>query len=227
MGTLTGDTASTRLGLLLKHRNDTDATDTANLLGWINDAYRHMCHPSVHRFREMQEIDEITLVTGTNSYSIVTLSSDTVLSIRWVTFIDATSFTNTATKRKLHSRGIRHFEKRTLATGTPTEYSVDGSLLYISGVPRSTENGKLLRVGFWKEPTAMVAGTTTVLPDLFDRPLIKLAQSFAEDDLGDPASSLVSARTATRLLNNLESEIQLEAEDGGLVEVVNHPTMRN
>jgi hypothetical protein len=228
MGNYTGTTGSERLSLLMKNRTDSDATDPANLLDWLNQAYRFMCHPSVHSFREMQQIDNITLVTGDNDYSITTLGSspaNTVVAVRWVTFIDATSFTNTAKKRKLGSRSIRSFEERTLSTGQPVEYAIDGEVLFISGVPRSNENRKLLRVGYYMQPTALAADTTTVLTDYFDRPLVKFAQAFAEDDLGDRAASLVTLRSASRLMDNAESEMQLEAEDGGRVEVVTQSAM--
>ena len=186
-----------------------------------------MCHPSVHHFREMQAIDSTTaLVSGTNEYSIATLSSVSVVAIRFITHIAATSYTPTANKQKLSPRGIRWFEQRTLTTGRPFLYAIDGSSLFVSGVPSSTESGQLLRIGFYKEPTTLSGTDTTVLGTYYDRPLLKFIQAFAEADLGDRAKALVTLKEASGLLNNASSENELEAEEDGFrVEVVTQPAM--
>jgi len=227
MGTMTFADFTSELNFLLGNRNDTDATDTTRTARWINQAYTYMCHPSVHKFREMQAIDNSTaLVSGTNSYSIATLGSDTVVAIRFITHIAATSYTATATKQKLDPRGIRWFEQRTLTTGRPFLYTIDGSTLFVSGVPGANENGQLLRIGYYKEPTQLSAAQTTVLGTYYDRPLMKFIEAFAEADLGDKAKALVTLKEAMGLLNNAVEETELEAEDDGFrTEVILSPAM--
>lgn len=227
MGTMTYDEFSSELNFLLANRNDNDATDTTRVDRWIHQAYTYMCHPSVHKFREMQAIDNsTTLVTGTNSYDLTTLGSDTPVALRWVTYVEASAYTATATKRKLRPRDIRWFEERTLSTGRPTNYTIDGTNLYIFGVPGSSENGNILRIGYYKEPTAITTGETTVLTTYYDRPLMKFIEAFAEADLGEKAKALVTLKEAMGLLNNAIDKNELEAEDTGFeTEVILQPAM--
>ncbi len=227
MGTMTLTEMESELGFLLRNRNDVDATDPTRKRRWVNQAYTYMCHPSVHPFREMQSISEVTLVTGTNEYSLTTLDSNTLVAIRFVSYVQASTFTNTSTKRKVRPRPIRHFEQITLSTGPPVQYAVDGSTLFINAVPRTNENGHLLRVGYYQEPDQLTADSdTTVLPTYYDRALLKLTQAFAETDLGDRELSMLTIREATQLLNNAKAEEQMEAEDSGFqVEITLQPVM--
>jgi len=227
MGTMIFDDFTSELNFLLGNPNDIGATNAARTGRWINQAYTYMCHPSVHHFREMQEIDNSTvLASGTNSYVIETLGSNTVVSIRFVSHVAASSYTPTAVRQKLSPRGIRWFEERALSVGRPFLYTIDGSSLYVSGVPGSTENGQLLRIGFYKEPSPLSTGEATVLGAYYDRPLLKFVQAFALADLGDRASALVVLREATQLVNNASAESEMEAEDTGFhTEFVLHPAM--
>ncbi len=228
MGTMTRLDFTNELNFLLGNRNDADSTNTTRVQRWIQQGYTYMCHPAVHHFREMQSISNATtMTTSTNSYSIATLGSDTVIALRWVSHIEATSYTATATQRKLRPVDIRWFEQRTLTTGRPFNYAVDGSNLFISNVPTSTENGQILRIGYYREPTALALdATVTVLPTYYDRPLMKFIQAFAEADLGERALSLVTLKEAVQLLNNATSETELEAEDTGhQIEIALSPAM--
>jgi len=221
MGLMTFDDFAEELDFLLKRRNDNDATNTARISRWINQAYTYMCHPSVHKFREMQAINSITLATSDNDYTLTSVISDTIVAIRFITYISATSFTAGATKRKVNPRSIRQFEQKTLASGAPFEYAIDGETLYINGIPTTTQNSHLLRVGYYKEPASISGAETTVLGSYYDRPLLKIAQAFAEADLQDRDLSLLTLREASGLLNNALEEEELEAEETGYeVEVV-------
>jgi len=210
------------LDFVLKRRNDSDATNANRLSRWVNQAYTYMCHPSVHHFREMQAIDHATtLATDDYDYDISSLNSETVVAIRFVVHIEATAFTATANRRRLTPRSIRWLETRNNRSGRPVHYIVDGSTLYLYGVPSSTENGQLLRIGYYKEPTTLSGSTATVLGSYYDRPLLKFAEAFAEADLGNKSLALVTLKEATGLLNNAASENELEAEeDGHQIEVV-------
>jgi len=226
MGTMTYDEFSTELGLLLENRNDAQATDADRISRWINQAYTYMCHPSIHYFREMQTIGTITLASGDNDYDISTINSATPVAIRWITYIHASSFTPTARRQKLKPRDIRWFESKTLSTGRPFNYTIDGTSLFIAGVPGSGEDGNLLRVGFVQEPDAIATGETTVLNTYYDRPLMKFVQAFAEADLGDKARALITLKEAAGLINNARERTELEAEDTGFeAEFVLHSPM--
>jgi hypothetical protein len=222
MGTMTFDDINDELSFLLSNPNHAGATDAGRRSRWINQAYTYMCHPSVHHFREMQAIDSATtLATGDNEYDISSLNSETVIAIRFVRHIEATTYSATANGRRLSPRSIRWLEDRTNRSGRPIHYIVDGSSMFLYGVPRSTENGQLLRIGYYKEPTAIADDETTVLGTYYDRPLVKFAEAFAEADLGDKAKALVTLKEAIGLLNNAVSETELEAEeDGHQVEIV-------
>ncbi len=226
MGLLSVDQLVFELKLLLGSRNDPIVNDAARLERWINKAYTYICYPSVHAFREMQSIEHIPLVTGTNEYSIATLGSNRVAAIRWVTFVDATTYSNTATRRKVHPRSIRQFEQKTLTTGPPTERAIDGEVLFISPVPTSNESGKILRVGYTQEPDVITGTEVTVLTSYFDRAVLKFAQAFAEMDLGERVMGLLTLKEATAYMNNASSESELEAEDTGFqIEIVSQPVM--
>ena len=222
MGTMIYTDFTEELDFLLSRRNDSDATNANRLSRWINQAYTYMCHPSVHHFREMQAIDNsTTLVTGDNDYSIAALNSETVVSVRFVRHIEATSYSATAKGNDLTPRSIQWLHKRTNRSGRPIHFIIDGSSLFLYGVPRTTENGQLLRIGFTKEPTILSGTTATVLGSYYDRPLLKFAEAFAEADLGNKALALVTLKEAAGLLNNAASENELEAEqDGHRVDVV-------
>lgn len=221
MGSMTLADFTGEINFLLKRRNDVDSTSSTRVERWINQAYTYLCHPSVHMFREMQAIDTITLATSDNDYSITTLNSNTVVAIRFVTYIQSTSYTAGVTKRKVNPRSINQFEQKTLASGSPFEYAIDGETIFINGIPTSTQNGQLLRIGYYKEPTILSSDTdTTVLPSYYDRPILKVAQAFAEADLQDRDLALLTLREATGLMN-IKDENELEAMDTGqMVEVV-------
>ena len=216
MGTLTYNELNTELGFLLGNRTDTDSTNATRLSMWLHQAYTYITHPSVHKFREVQAIDSITLVTGDNEYDIGAITSGvTTVAIRWVVYVEASSNTPGTDRQKLDPVNIRWLERRRIPSGRPIKYAIDNTNIYIYALPRTTENGNILRIGLYREP-AVISGTdTTVINSYFDRPLLKFAQAFAESDLGDRAKSLVILKEATGLLNNAAEETEMEAEDDG------------
>jgi hypothetical protein len=226
MGAMTYENFVTELTFLLANRTDADATNTTRIDRWINQAYTYMCHPSVHHFREMQAMNTIALVNGQNEYDIATIGGDTPVALRWLSYIDATVDTNLANKRKLKPRGIRWFESRTLTSSRPFLFTIDGTNLIIAGVPGPAEVGKLLRVGYTKEPDLLVATATTVINRYYDRPLLKFIQAFAEADLGMRAQSLITLKEAMGTINNAAEKNELEAEDTGFeTEMILQPAM--
>ena len=234
MGDMSFTEAKAELQFLLGNRTDADTTNSTRLKKWLNDGYFYMCHPSVHRFREMQAISNATvLVSGTNEYSMETLepeegnSAGTVVAIRWVSHIESTTYSATANRRKLTPRSIRWLESRSNRSGRPLHYIMDGNSMFLYGVPSTSESGQILRIGYYREP-GFYGGTegNTELSTYYDRPLLKFAQAFAETDLGERAKSLVTLKEATGLLNNAVDKNELEAEDDGFrTEVILHSAM--
>lgn len=216
MGLMTYADFTSELGFLLANRKDTDALNVSRLSRWINQAYTYMTHPSVHKFREVQAIDTITLATGDNEYDIGAITSGvTTVAIRWVVYVEASSNAPGTARQRLKPRSIRWMEERAIPNGRPIHYAIDNTNIYIYAVPRSTENGNILRIGLYREPAVLSGTTATVLNSYFDRPLVKFAQAFAETDLGDRAKSLITLKEATGLLNNAAEETEMEAEDDG------------
>ncbi len=223
------DEFKSELSFLLRNRNDADAVDTTRVERWVNSGYVYMCHPSVHEFREMQDITTVTLVTGTSDYTFTDTATVFLIAVRFVTYLQSTTDVNTANKRKVRPIANTAYERKTLTTGIPTQYSRYGDILQLAQIPGSTESGHLLRVGRWLEPTKMTDGAdVTVIPSYFDRPLLKFAQAFAEEDLGMRDLSMLTMKHATALTNNAESEFQMEGEDTGFqveIEGANQPVM--
>jgi hypothetical protein len=201
----------------LSNRTDAGATDATRLPRWLAQAYNYMTHPSIHKFRETQDVYTITLATGDHDYSLAfgTVGYN-IVAVRWVTYVQATAYTAGAQKRKVYPRDVRVFERRTLSAGQPNLYTVDGTEIRINGIPRASENGHLLRVGVYRELAALTAdGDQTPLLGYYDRPLWKFGLSFALADLDDLDASMIVAREAQNLLNGAVEKTELEAEDTG------------
>ena len=216
MGTMTRTEMEQEVLFALGNRTDAGATDADRLTRWVSQAYNYMTHPSIHKFRETQAVYEITLATGDNDYSLEFGDVGyNIVAIRWVTYVQALAYTAGVQKRKVYPRDIKVFAQRTLSTGQPNLYTIDGTEIQINGIPRTTENGHLLLVGVYRELAALTAGGTTPFLGYYDRPLWKFALSFALADLDDPAKAMVVAREAQSLLNGAIEKTELEAEDSG------------
>jgi hypothetical protein len=198
----------------MKNRLDLNVTQTRQTR-WVNAAYTHMCLPAVHRFREMQYTFDLTLATGDNDYAIdETTLGVKVVAVRSAHHILATAVTATAEKRRLSPRNIRWFDRRTLTTGTPTVYAIDGETFYLHPVPTSDENGQFIRVRSWREPALLSGNTdTTVLPSYYDEVLLIGAQWMAERSLGYREAAELTKQDYVALLNEGHETEELEAED--------------
>lgn len=216
MGTMTRTEMEQEILFGLGNRADAGATDADRLTRWVSQAYNYMSHPSIHKFRETQDVYTITLATGDHDYNLdaVTVTYH-IVAVRWVTYVQAAAYTAGVQKRKVYPRDVRIFERRTLSPGQPNLYTIDGEEIQINGIPRASENGHLLRVGVYREPPALAAGETTLYLGYYDRPLWKFGLSFAQADLGDVDLAMVTAREAQNLLNGAQPKTELEAEDSG------------
>ena len=209
----------------LKDRSD-PAVTTAFLLRAVNWAYRHVTHPRIHGFREMQAESNIVMATGDNDYTINVLGGINVVAVQSIYHAIATAITPLVQKRKLKPKSKQYFDARTLFSSPPVNYMIWGDLLFIIGVPRVQENGQLLRVSYWREPAALTVGTATIIPDYWDEVIIFGATAFAQTklDYGEKAENSRQAYAA--LINDLTPRSELEADDQGWeVELISEPVM--
>jgi hypothetical protein len=203
------------LTMVLKNRTDA-AADTTRLNRWVNQAYSHVSQPEVHRHKQLQVRLDITLVQNQNEYDLEALAGWEVLGVRDATYYMATAVTPTAIKRDLEPRSLQWFQRRTLASGQPTVYALDGDLLIVSGVPSAAEAGQQLRVHYWREPDAMALDTDdTLLATYWDRAVMLGAQWLAEWDLGYRELSLASKQEYVSYINEKSGAHELNAEDTG------------
>jgi hypothetical protein len=194
----------------LKNRADAGLTDE-RLDRWINAAYRHMCLPTVHDFREMHTSVDITLVNGTHIYDIDEATvGEKIVAVRSVFNIIDIPETATGRKRVLRPRAVQWFDRRVLVTGSAQVFTIDGESIAISNVPGATEAGQLVRIRFWAEPTRLTTGVTTVLADYYDEVLVLGSQWIAERALGYRDRAEITKQDYIGLLNEGPEEGQLE-----------------
>lgn len=227
MGTITLAELRTELKFNLKGRADVALSD-ARMDRWGNAAYRHMCLPNVHEFDEMKAVYDITLVSGTNEYTLAEATvGNKVVGMRSAHHILATTITATAQKRKLSPRNIRWFDRRTLISGAPTIYTVETETLHVHPVPGSNETGQFIRVRFWKEPDTLSADSdVTVIASYYDEVLILGHQWMAERALGYTDRAEATKQNYIGLLNEGPTQSDVGAEDWDhQVDVNPHGTM--
>jgi hypothetical protein len=216
MGTLNGSDFRTELTYMLLNRSDTGFT-IARRNRWVDQSYIHVSHPSVHRHRELETSFVYTLATGDNTLDMDNATLSFVPTHLWSVFwsdADPTT-TPTATKAKIHPRGIHVHDKRILNTGRPTEYAIEGTTLHLLQVPSATENGQFVTARFTREPAALTDSTTTVLPRFWDEVILLGAKWRAERDLGYRELAELTKQDYAALINEFQSRYELEAEDTG------------
>lgn len=180
----------------------------ARLNLWINAAYMHMSLPGVRGvmgrgFIEFQFRHTVTLVSGTNEYSLAkaTVGRKVHYPVA-VTHHFATTLSPTNRKVKLYPRSYQYLEERTLSSAAPRLWSWFGETLILGSVPGVAENNQLLRVSYQGEPDRLAAdGDTTVLGDYFDFVLRKGALWVAQMSLGDIARAEATKQEYAVLLN--------------------------
>jgi hypothetical protein len=213
MGTMTLADYRTELAFLLKGRDD---IGNAQFDRAVNHAYSHLCQPEVRKHKEMEERYDITLVSGTNEYSLSAATvGNTVLGVKDVTYYDATSITATATKRDVHPENVNWFNKRTIPSGGwPSKYAEDGELLLIYPVPGSNEANNMLRVTYWREPAVLSNDSdTTALGNYWDFVLKRGAQWILEYDIGLRELSVLTRQEYVALINEKSDSGELNADD--------------
>jgi hypothetical protein len=220
MGTLQLSEFRTELQFLLFDRAD-GAVPDARLNRWINQSYRHVAYPSVYAHREMQARVDFGLVTDQNEYGLgpATIgpvmnpveASTQILGVYRVTHYFATTITPTTQRNKLKPRGIQDLDRRTLGSGPPSRYAIDGDILYLDPVPTTTENGQRLQLRFWRQPTDLAAnGDVTTIPDIWDEVILLGARWRAERDLGYQDRAELSKQQYAALLNEYQERQDIE-----------------
>ena len=133
-----------------------------------------------------------------------------------MTYYESSSITATATRRDVRPRSIDELNRRTLGTGSPSEYALDGTLLVLSPVPTSDQNGYQMRVTNWRVPTPLSdTADQTAIADYWDRALLRGAQWLAEFDLGYREIAEHTKQDYVSLINERLDDYELNAEDSG------------
>jgi hypothetical protein len=209
MGTLTLVDFRTEVRVALKNRPDSaTALSDTRLNRYINMSYVHISRPEVFRHREMMRTALITLVSGTNEYTFTPDSNtNSVVAIRSVAFIDSTTLSNTARRRRLTPRDPQYFDDTTFSAGSnPSSYAIDGDTMIIDPVPGSLQATKLLLVREIIEPPALVAGLQqTLLRPLWDELVILGAKWMSELYLGYRDQAEATKLDYASLLNEFKA----------------------
>jgi hypothetical protein len=204
------------LKIELMNRADA-ASDNDRLDRWINNAYRHVCLPSVHKFREMLQNTSVALTAGTDSYSITTHTAGTgkATEILMVNHFDGTVGAPTATtsRRHLKPRSLNWWIRRSSrGSGSPTHYIIHGDSISLYPVPDVT--GEQLRVWYWREPTPLSSGShVTVLPDYWDQVVLKGAKWQAESSLGYRELAEATKQEYVSLINEVPDFGEFQADE--------------
>ena len=219
MGLMTLAQFRSELVFDLKNRADTGptgvSTERQNL--WVNWAYRHVGHPSIHKHRALQVNFTLTLVSGDNQYAFnPSPTAETIVGVRSVSYIQAASDTPSAFKTKLLPRDVRWLEQRSLTTGPPKIVARQGNELWLDPVPGANQAGHLLKVHAWKLPNSLaVDADTTVLESQWDEVVLLGARWRAERDLGYRDLAELTKQDFAGLINEYQEFDQLDAEDWG------------
>ena len=188
MGTLTLTQLRDEVRFDLKNRPDSGSSGLSDtrLNLFINAAYLHVAHPSVHKHRELLYTYTITLATDDNEYAFTPVGGVNILAIRSVTHVDSTTLTATAARNKLRPKDPQWFDERTINTGSrPSTYAVEANNIIIEPVPTSSLNGELLQVRSIREPAQLSADTdVTVIGNRWDEVILLAARWRAELHLG-------------------------------------------
>ncbi len=217
MGTMTGTEFMAELRYLLIGRDATDTTITdARILRWINWTYDHISYPNIHRHRENKASYDITLVTDTATYTLLPAT----VTYQIVGVKSAVHHETTGTpalgdiKNRLKIRGTEYFENRTISTGRPSRYTIDGDDLLLDPIPSVTFNGQKLRLRVYRLPTHLTdSGTATVIRSIWDEVILMGAKWRAERDIGYREKAELTKQDFAAMLNEYKEADAIDAEE--------------
>jgi len=227
---LEGIRAEVRLDL--KNRSDTgfEGLSDARLNLYINAAYAHVAHPSVHRHRAMLYTFTISLVNGTNQYTFhptPEVAPVQIVALRSVTHLESTTLTATARRTKLRPKDPQWFDKRTITSGgVPRTCAVEGNVLVIEPVPGAAQNGQLLFLRAYREPSFLVDGQQTALQVPWDEVILLGAVWRAQLHFGYRQLAEATKLDYAALINEYRAQDDFQGEDWDwMVDVRTESTM--
>jgi hypothetical protein len=215
MGTMTLANIRDEVKLRLQNRSDTGVSD-ARILQWVNMAYNHMTHPSIHEFEQLSVKNTIALVADTREYALTTATlGHEMIAIRTIHFINATSETLTDRRHRLRPRDIRQLDNKQPTSSEPRYYYLnEGQNLIVDPYPGTAEAGKVLLIRYWREvaPFAQDANVS-VLPNYYDEVLVLGALYRAEEVLEYRDRAEETRQNYVNLLNDASEKPEVEADD--------------
>jgi len=186
MGTMTYAEMQTELTYYLEGR-----TITAARLGrWINQAYRFLSYPNVHKHWELESTVEVPLVADQFVYPLDTSQAyvtTEILGVRGARYIASTTDSFIQRRTRLGATSIGWFNKQThtVGGGGPQRYGIFRKSLVVSPGPNSTIAGNLVVLEVWTQPAALAAdGDVTVLLEWWDEAVLLGAKWIGEAALG-------------------------------------------
>ena len=215
MGTLQLSEIRTEIGLRLDNRTD-NAMSSANVNRWINMAYYHMTHPSIHQFEELSVKIEITLVVNQREYD---LHEDTLghrmIAIRTVHYIHATSENLTSRRHRLKPRAIQQLDNRQPTSSEPRYYYMNESdNIIVDPYPNSGAADNKLIMRYWRQPTILSTDAQlSVMPDYYDELLVLGGLYRAEEVLNYRDRAEETKQNYVNLLNDASEKQDIEAYD--------------
>lgn len=203
MGVLTLSQFRVAVRLCLEDRSDLDPATVNGALflnRWVNDAYRHVCLPSVYRQPGMQQSATVVADDSVSAYAL----ASNVYAIRYV--INET-------------KGLRYTPDRPeelleSASGRDLTWARQGSSLILRA--SAGTDGDTIRYYYWARPTLLTAdGDVTVLDEYWDQVIITLAAGYGAANLGMMERADYYDERAARLINEHADPGVFEAEDRG------------
>ena len=202
MGTKTRDEMVTRVRFKLDNRSATDIP-APQIHDWINDAYDHVCRPSIFRHRELQETADITLVVSTRSYTIGAASD--------VDFIYTVY--NVDEGFGLLPRDIREFDRTVIQTAQPRFYDTWEGKLVINCNPDSASVDDVVRVRYYKMRARLTDDSVTAIHERWDEIIIEGATWRGWKDLSNVDRADQCRDEFARMINEVTDIAKIEGED--------------
>lgn len=213
MGTLT--LAQMRAQVLLKLDSRKDVNDS-DLNIWLNMAYDHMTHPSIHEFEELSVKDTITLVVNTETYDLSSvILGHRMIAIRSVHYVHSSTESLTARRHRLKPRAIQQYDNRMPTASEPRYYYMgESDDIVIDPYPNAGAAGNIIVVRYWREPTHLAAaGDVSVLPNYYDQLLILGCLYQAEETLNYRDRAEETKQNYVNLLNDASEKAEIEGYD--------------
>ena len=215
MGTMTLSEIRDEVKLRLDNRSDAGVAD-ANVNRWVNMAYYHMTHPSIHEFEELSVTREITLVVNQRDYDLSEVTvGHRMIAMRTIHYIHASTDDLTSRRHRLKPRAIQQLDNKQPTASEPRYYYMnEAENLIVDPYPNSAAAGNALIMRYWRQPETLSAdGDTSVMPDYYDELLVLGGLYRAEEVLNYRDRSEETRQNYVNLLNDAREKSEVEAFD--------------